>query len=123
MLKILSSDEKKFKNKLEKILSNRINFNKNIIKNVSKIISDIEKSGDSALRKYTLEYDNFDISKNGLVIETKEIDNAYNSCDKDLISALKLAKKRIYNFHSKQLPKNFSYYDIEKILLGSRWTP
>ena len=73
MLKILSSDEKKFKNKLEKILSNRINFNKNIIKNVSKIISDIEKSGDSALRKYTLEYDNFDISKNGLVIETPAV--------------------------------------------------
>ena len=57
---------------LKKILEERIYSNTKSIKKtsllVSKIISNVAKKGDDALRKYTLHFDNFDIKTEGVEV-------------------------------------------------------
>ena len=112
---------------LKKILEERIYSNTKSIKKtsllVSKIISNVAKKGDDALRKYTLHFDNFDIKTEGVEVSKVEIDAAYNSCNRELRVSLQKAARRINDYHRKQLPISFKYYDREKVLLGSKWNP
>lgn len=112
---------------LKKILEERIYSNTKSIKKtsllVSKIISNVAKKGDDALRKYTLHFDNFDIKTEGVEVSKVEIDEAYNNCNRELRVSLQKAARRINDYHRKQLPISFKYYDREKVFLGSKWDP
>ena len=40
-----------------------------------------------------------------------------------VINALKIAKKRIYDYHQKQMPQDFQYIDELENKLGNKWLP
>jgi histidinol dehydrogenase len=70
---------------------------------IERIIREVQKDGDSAIRRYTEKIDG--ITVNNLKISKQEITEAYSMLDKKLIAALELAAKRIEDFHVACKPK------------------
>ncbi len=122
------------KNKLEPKLTNSVksDFYKFITKSqkpeadvakiVDAIITDVRKNGDRALINYSNKFDKSDFKKPAdFVVTKKEIDLAEKQVPKEVKDALKLAFKRIYAYHKKQLPKNFYFKDSLEVELGNIW--
>jgi len=66
------------------------------------ILQDVGENGDLALFKYTKKFDNFDLNPKNLRIPPSEIDAACSRVGRELISALKHAKRNIEKFHQEQ---------------------
>ena len=120
-MKIIKNTDPKFYNILKNTISNRnLKTDKQIDKNVKKIIKEVKKYGDSALVNFTKKFDKVIITKEDILI-SKKIRNSYKlKVDRKVINSFKIAIKNITKFHLKQLPKN---YKIKKngVLSGSEW--
>src|SRR5207245_10895729 len=66
--------------------------------------------------------DRFDPGEIGLKVTSAEIDAAAESCDREALDALALARDRIESYHRRQLPKDERFTDALGVELGSRWT-
>lgn len=64
---------------------------------VGRIISDVRNQGDEALFRYTSKLD--DVKLDSLKVSRQELSAAYGMVDNKLVSALRLAAKRIRDFH------------------------
>ncbi len=80
---------------------------KRVTPDVEKIVEDVRKSGDVALRKYTKKFDSADISD--FRVTEEEMAGAKKSVRDDVIKALNNAKKNIENFHKRQAKDGWSY--------------
>jgi histidinol dehydrogenase len=69
-------------------------------KTVKKIIMDVKRQGDSAVRRYTERFDK--IKLKGLAVGQRELAMAAGKADKDFLKALKRAAARIRAFHERQ---------------------
>jgi histidinol dehydrogenase len=100
------------------LLEERGSFDKNrksVQKIVEKIIEDVRRNGDKAVRRYAEKFDEIRVKK--LLIDKKEIDSSAKKADKELLKVLELSAKRIRSFHDHQKEK--SWYSSEQgILLG-----
>lgn len=74
--------------------------NKLLIKSVGKILQDVKKSGDSAVRKYTKKFDG--VAFRSAAIKKKDLLSAEKMLSNDLITAIKNAYENINNFHQVQ---------------------
>lgn len=89
---------------------------------VDKIIEDVRNNKDSAVKKYTLEFDK--VSINNIEVTKEEIEEAFNTIDKELLDTIKKSKKNIYNFHKRQVNKGYKYKPEGKdIILGQMVNP
>ncbi|GBE39497.1 histidinol dehydrogenase [bacterium BMS3Bbin08] len=105
----MSPQLKKFLSSLEK----RASFNSGTSKVravVERIINDVRKNGDKAVRKYTERFDSVKIKS--LSISKKEIYASAKKAGKEFLSALNISAKRIKTYH--ELQKDGSWYFSEK---------
>ena len=90
------------------------------MRQAKKIIDDVRKRGDKALRTYARKFDGF---KGGpLTVSEDDIRSSVDAVSKDVLAALRLSKKRIESFHKRQMPKSFEYSDSSG-LLGQKTVP
>ena len=89
---------------------------------VKDILLDVKKSGDSAVRKYTKNFDGLDLSN--FEISKKEIKEAYEKVDDETIVAIKKAAANIEAFAKKQMQcfKDFTC-EINANKLGQKVIP
>ena len=123
-MKIINDKEKDFAQKLEKIIQqNQAEIeDNNLATKVADIIFDVKKNGDDALIKIANKFDGANFKKAAdLLVPLQEIKDAKNKINKDLLAALTLSKKRIYEYHLHQKPKDFFYKDEIGIGLGNIW--
>ena len=99
ILKYQNLDSKFFKNSKEEKLPI-----------VHKIIEEVKKFGDEAIKKYTKEYDNVLLNK--FKVNPKEIDRAYFQTNHKTLKALNIAKSNIEKFSRAQL-KQLKNFNIE----------
>jgi histidinol dehydrogenase len=86
-----------------------------IQKSARKIILDVQKQGDRAVRNYTEKFDGLKLNK--IAVNKKEVEASASQVDKKFLRALKESAKRIRRFHERQ--KEQSWYFSEKgIKLG-----
>ncbi len=117
MIKIINmADAKK-----EDILTRDINTKSGVEDIVSDIIDNVRKNGDKALKEYSLKFDRAEVKS--LIVTQEEIEEAYNSEDKEFIATLEKARDNIYNFHSHQVRNNFVINDKDGVILGQKITP
>ena len=81
--------------------------NRVIEQRVRGILDDVRKDGDSAVLKYTKEFDF--IGTNRLTISPREISEQADRADKKVVKALKVSAKRIKTFHERQREKSWSF--------------
>ena len=65
---------------------------------VQAILNEIRKNGDSALKKYTLQFDG--VLLESLSVSEKEMEEAILSVSDELKEAIAMAKKNIDSFHA-----------------------
>ena len=119
MIKILNSNSRNFKSKLNKILSNRKSKILSDRVSVSSIIKDVKKNGDKALLKYEKKY-----NKNSNIAPTiNQVSKLIKTLDKNVKLAIDKAYNRIYKFHSLQKFKNISYTDKLKNKIDYKYLP
>ncbi|MDC1383757.1 histidinol dehydrogenase [Candidatus Puniceispirillum sp.] len=124
MVKRLDFQSKNFNKDLDELLTSKRELDSDVHDAVASIIADIRDRGDAALLALTLEFDNLECQKvSDLAVSQSEMVAALNALDKDLRAALELAAERIFTFHEKQLPQDFSYQDQAGVELGMRYTP
>lgn len=120
-MKLIVSKTKKFKKLFNNLIKDRSKrSSKNIDKLVKNIIDQVKKDGDSALIKLSKKYDKLEINKKDLLVSSKTISKYANKVDSKMLEIFKVAIKRIYNYHKKQYPKNYSL-NSEGINLSQRW--
>ena len=78
-----------------------------IQKTVRKIIADVQKQGDRAVRRYTEKFDSVKLVR--LAVNRKEIESAAKKAGRDFITALKLSAERIRSFHERQKDKSWQF--------------
>jgi len=89
---------------------------------VDKIIEEVRVNKDEAVKKYTLQFDKVNIEN--LEVTKEEIDEAFNTIDKDLLLVIKKAKENIEQFHKKQVRESFKFKpERQDAILGQLINP
>ncbi len=78
-----------------------------IQKLVRKIIIDVQRRGDKAVKRYTEKFDSVKLDR--LLINKREIESAAKRVDADFIKAIKESAKRIRVFHERQKEKSWQF--------------
>lgn len=106
---------------IEQIMPREMDFFE-IMDYVSKIIDDVKREGDEALRRFTKEFDGADILN--LEVEDIEIENAYEVVNPDLIETMENAAANIVAYHGIQVESDLSLTEVVPgLILGFKTTP
>ncbi|MCX9085981.1 MAG: histidinol dehydrogenase [Candidatus Methanoperedens sp.] len=92
-----------------------------VMPSVTLILNDIKENGDTALLKYTMQFDK--AALDGIEVSHKEIHEAVFSLDKKLLTHLKKAASNIRAFHDAQATKDWIKEFAPGIRLGQRISP
>ncbi len=118
----ITEDIERAKSELQRITDRTSGFLQDqAIKVVQEILENVQLRGDDALKEYTSQFDGF--LPEPLQVSSDSILNAWEQTPKGLQDSLLLAKKRIEQFHTLQVPKNISYKGIHGESIGRRWKP
>jgi histidinol dehydrogenase len=90
---------------------------------VREILLNVKRSGDEALVRYTLEFDQVDLQQVGLTVSKEEMARAYEMVSVKLLRAIRLAQQRIEAFHRERVPKSWVTHGPHGIVLGKKITP
>ncbi|HZJ75424.1 MAG TPA: histidinol dehydrogenase [Clostridia bacterium] len=88
---------------------------------VSKILENVKTNGDNALIEYTEKFDGAKLSE--LEVTTKEIEEAYSLCSKELIAVINEAAENIRDYHKNQITKGFTIKKENGVILGQNILP
>jgi histidinol dehydrogenase len=110
-----------FEAAFEALLTSKREVSTDIDSIVAAIIDDVRKRGDEALADYSLRFDRVDLARLGVAVAKREIDAAYDACDRQALAALELAHDRVLAYHQRQKPADVSFVDALGVELGWRW--
>ncbi len=90
----------------------------------NKVAERVKKEGDKAIVEYTKKFDNVSLKVENLKVKQSEIDEAYKRLDKKIKESIEYAAKNIKEFHSKQLPQEMWFTNIDDgLMVGEKITP
>ena len=90
---------------------------------VKQIIAAVAKSGDAALLAYTEKFDGVKLTAKRLKVTPAEVEKAYASVPEEDIAALRLAARRIADFHERQKTQSWFMQEESGVFLGQRVLP
>jgi histidinol dehydrogenase len=109
---------------LESLLSRDDQFDSIVLQGAQDIIADVRDRGDAALCEYTTRFDDFKVSDAAtLEISSSARESAFQNLPSSLRQSLKVAGKRIQDFHERQKATSWEYDDGFGSRLGQRVTP
>lgn len=116
MIKIINANL----DKREEIFSAKIQ-KRDVSSIVTEIIEKVKKEGDKAIIELCEKFDKAKLTS--LRVTEEEIENAYNSVEKDFIKTLEYASKNIYEFHLKQKREGFELKRENGVIVGQKVIP
>lgn len=119
MLEILHPTHPALKN----IIHRKEESREQAAKAVAQIIEEIKQAGDTALCRYTAEFDGVQITREQLKVSPEEIEAAYRMVDDEFLSALSLAAENITKYHRKQLRTSWFEPEPDGTVLGQLLRP
>lgn len=107
---------------LDEVFKRRTSID-SVMGSVKKVADDVKESGDAAVRKYTKQFDDVELSN--FEVNEDELANAVELIDYETIGHLEAAMDNIEAFHSLQLPQGDMWLtEISPgIRLGQKYTP
>lgn len=121
-MRILTYPSKKAEAYLKSLLDRVEAYPSKLESYVKKIGKTVKERGDLSLIEYTHQFDGVKLERNELRVAEEEIEKAYSQVEKELLSAIRLAIKKVKNFHEKALPLSW-FSEEEGILLGQLVRP
>jgi histidinol dehydrogenase len=122
--KIINCEDKSFSKNIKVLLKSNSSINLEQEKAVNLIISQVKKDKNLAIISLCNKFDKANFKKaSDLIVSREEIARAKKNLDQSTTEALKTAYKRIYKYHEKQIPQDFTYLDEVGNKLGNKWQP
>ena len=90
---------------------------------VKDIIENVRTNKDAAIFEYTLKFDKCSLSSDTIRVTREEIDEAYNSFDKELLGVMERAAENIRAYHEKQKLNSWIETKADGTILGQKITP
>ena len=87
-------------------------------KTVSEILNNVRNKGDKAVFEYTEKFDGYKYDENTIRVTEKEINEAYDNYDKELIAIMEKAFNNIKEYHEKQKQNSWISTKEDGTLLG-----
>ena len=111
------------KNILEDLLKRSPNQYEEYADTVADILYEVRKNKDQALFEYTRRFDQADINSDTIRVSEKEIEEAYQVIDPQVLQVIRKAIANIDAYHAKQ--KKYSWFDTTDngTILGQKITP
>jgi len=122
LLKVISSDQIT-EETISKFIPRIASQFDEIREDVLAIINEVKNNGDEAILKFTKKFDGVELNLSEIKVEEKEIENAYNNIDKNLLDALRYAKKNLIKFHKAQKRRNWSIKIEKGVKAGQIYKP
>ncbi|MEW6574624.1 MAG: histidinol dehydrogenase [Bacillota bacterium] len=119
MLRVLEFDDPD----AERFLDREFSLPEEAARAVDAIIARVRAEGDAALCAFTAQFDNVELEPEGLAVGEAEIDNAYGAVSAEYVSALRLARERIFDFHAKQVAETWREVKPDGSVLGQLVRP
>ena len=90
---------------------------------VDAIISEVRRRKDEAVLDYEKKFDHCDLTKETLRVTRKEIEEAYQELDPELVAVMKRAAQNIRAYHEKQRVNSWITTKEDGTILGQKVTP
>jgi histidinol dehydrogenase len=119
----LDSGDRNFARDFARLLAAREDAATNVDSVVAAIVEDVRRRGDAALIEYTKRFDRVALTAKQLRVSDAEIAQQMKKVPAKTLAALRLAARRIRDYHVKQKPADLDYRDGVGLRLGARWTP
>ncbi len=120
---ILSYPSRAADKKLKSIIGREIDFRKKDVQAVTRILNDVKRKGDSALIRYSRQFDAPEMTLASLAVTPEEMTAARKKVDRAFIRALNRAVAQIEGFHRQQLPRSWIDTRRPGTLLGQMVHP
>lgn len=88
---------------------------------VSAILADVRQNGDTALKRYTKDFDHAEPDE--IEVPASLLEQSLAELDGDLRAVLETAAENIRAFHSRQIRNNFVISEQDGVVLGQKITP
>jgi histidinol dehydrogenase len=98
-------------------------FDQDLFKKVNKVLLEINKKGDSAVRRYTKQFDSIDIAPKKMRVSQGEVNRAYEKIDVKFVSLLNQVIENVRRYYKKELRKSYRITGKDGIVLGKKYTP
>ena len=118
----LDSQSVDFAARFAALLATKREVSEDVDQAVRAIIADVRANGDRALAELSRKFDRIDLARTGLRVTAAEIEMATQSCDREALDALSLARDRIEAYHQRQRPADDRFTDALGVELGHRWS-
>jgi histidinol dehydrogenase len=109
--------------RVEAIINRGLSFTKKDYQDVTRIIEDVKKNGNSAVVKYTNRFDAPLLTADSMEVSSLEIKEAKKRVDRSFISALNRAVSQIEAFHKHQLSNSWIHAERPGVILGQIVNP
>ncbi|VVT20018.1 histidinol dehydrogenase [Erythrobacter sp. EC-HK427] len=121
----LHSSAKDFATHFARIVNDRRESDENVSRDVAEILAEVKRTGDEALRNYTMRFDHHALTADtsSWRITADQCKAAYDFLPAEAKDALNLAADRIRAYHEGQLPQDRDYRDAANVRLGAKWFP
>jgi histidinol dehydrogenase len=112
-LRRLNTNDKGFERKLAALTRYDAAQDPKVQNAVRRILADVRKRGDAAVRAYTLKFD-------GVSPRDFSLEKCLDAIPREQLDALRAAHERIRAFHERQLQKSWDFTDADGTRLGQR---
>ena len=109
--------------KLKSIIGREIDFRKKDVQTVTRILREVKKEGDTALIRYSRQFDAPKMKLSKLAVTPEEMAAARKKVDRTFMRALNRAASQIESFHRQQLPQSWIDTRRKGTLLGQMVHP
>ena len=122
-MKIYNSSDDSFAKEFEELLKRGAMDMEQVTQIVSKLLREIRKDGNSALKEHISQFDRWEPkSDKALEVNPSDMKRAYDELEPSLRDALHLAYERIKAYHEKLMPKSWFEYEKNGSMLGQKVT-
>lgn len=111
--------DKQFQKKVQRDFSH--NFDKEAAKKVTRILHEVRTRGDSALVRYTREFDRVELPLKKLRVSEGDINRAFEKVDFQFVPLLKQVTENVRGYYQKELRKSFQVRGKDGVLLAKRY--
>lgn len=94
-----------------------------VVRVVGEILANIRAKGDEALLEYTKIFDRVEMEPASMKVSDREMKEAYDLVDPEMIGVIRRAKENITAFHEKQKQNSWFTTGNDGILLGQLYRP
>ncbi len=107
--------------RLKRIMSRNLTLDKGLLDKVSAIVESVRSEGDTALKRYTSQFDGVELSR--IKVSPEEISRAREGTSEHMLQIISEAAANVRRFHERQRANSWMIHDEDGTVLGQRIIP